>query len=81
MPNRPELPTFYRHRDAVLNVLPDEKPMTWSLWDLEGWLGDIMLRQPDWFSHGRTDSPEYGPYAQWEDAAAGLLDNRRDEAN
>jgi len=78
MPNSPELPTFFQHRSAVFNVLPDDKPMTWGLWDLDGCIGEIHLEGADWTSKERPGDEDLGPYNSWQDAIAGLLDNRAD---
>ena len=77
MPDRPELPTTFAHGHSVYNVLPDVKPMTWSVWDLDGWIGDIHL--DDEWSYTAKAGDSDRPFATWELATAALLDARPDE--
>jgi len=72
----PELPLAYRHGHVFYDVMPDSKPMTWSIWDIEGWIGDIHLGE-QWSSTVKA-GVERGPFATWQSAIAGLLDSRSD---
>jgi len=78
MPTPPELPTFFQHKHAVFNVLPDHRSMTWGLWDLDGCVGELHLAGGTWTSKERPGDQELGPFASWQDAVAGLLDQRPD---
>ena len=32
MTDAPELPTLFRHGSGVYDLVPDVRPLTWSLW-------------------------------------------------
>ena len=60
----------------MYDVMPDSKPMTWSIWDLDGWIGDIRL-DSNWSYQGK-ESGASGPFDSWQEAVVGLLDSRVD---
>lgn len=76
MPERPELPINFRHRTGAFDVLPDEEPMTWTVWDDDGWVGVLRLDGDRWRSQARGGDAEFGPYAGSTEAIGAMLDGR-----
>ena len=54
----------------MYDVWLDAKPMTWSIWDRVGWVGDITLDGDQWACEN------HGPFDTWQDAIAALVDVR-----
>jgi hypothetical protein len=77
MADPPELPTFFRHRFAVFNVLPAVGGRIWGVWDLDGCVGEVHQQRGAWTAE-RRGAETLGPYDAWQDAVAGLLDSRAD---
>ena len=69
----PELPTSYRRLSSMYNVLPDSAPMTWGIWDLEGWLGEITLDAGLWYWRHEREDPLSTPYDTWQQAAFEMI--------
>jgi len=70
---QPELPTSYRRQSSMYNVLPDDAPMTWGVWDLEGWLGEITLDGDRWaWRHARAH-PLSATHGTWQEAAFEMI--------
>jgi len=70
---RPELPAFYRQGAGIYDLVADDRPLTWTLWDQDGCVGEIMLDGTDWAWRLDAASPTSEPFGTWQDALAGLL--------
>jgi len=77
MPDRQELPEQFRSSRGVFSVLPDSRPFRWSIWDLEGCVGEIFLVDGVWHSHPEphvgADGVSDGIHRTWEGAADAVL--------
>lgn len=73
MPDRPELPTSYHRKTSVYNVLPDDAPMTWGVWDLDGWLGEISLEGERWYWRLNRQDPPSSAHDTWQAAAFEMI--------
>jgi len=81
MQERPELPTFYQRQSATYNVLPDDAPMTWGIWDLDGWLGEIRLDDDQWRWRDGRDHDLSQSHDTWQVAVDDLVRGRPDASS
>lgn len=86
-----ELPTFHRYRSTIYDVMLDDKPLTWSIWDTHGWVGDIHTEDlsaedvgiddvppiDDWYSLSDIGRAT-GPHRSWRQAIDAMIDDRPD---
>jgi hypothetical protein len=56
--------------------MPDDKPMTWSIWDLDGCIGDITLGEGSWSAMHNHQTDSIGPFDTWQESVVGLLSSR-----
>ena len=73
MIEQPELPTSFRRQSSMYNVLPDDEPMTWGVWDLEGWLGEITLDGDRWAWRHDRELPLSTAHDTWQAAADEMI--------
>lgn len=71
---QPELPTSYRRQSSMFNVLPDDAPMTWGVWDLDGWLGEITLDEGRWAWRHERELPLSASHESWQSAASEMIE-------
>ncbi len=77
MADRPELPTQFLSSHGAYSVMPDERGARWTIWDLDGCIGEISWSDETWHSH--PESPDIRPGEQdadhliWEDAVAAVV--------
>jgi hypothetical protein len=72
MSDAPELPEQFRSSGSVFDVLPDERPMRWTIWDLDGCIGEVSWSEGLWHSHpemeGTADGARDSDHPRWQDA-------------
>lgn len=78
MQDGPELPTFYQRLSTTYNVLPDDAPMTWGIWDLDGWLGEIRLDDSQWRWRAAPGHELSRAHDTWQGAVDDLIRGRPD---
>ncbi len=73
MNGRPELPTAHHRRATAYDVLPDVADLTWTIWNREGCLGEIVTDGDRWFwRHDRADALSDG-HPTWQEAVDELI--------
>ena len=77
MPQPPELPEQFRSFGSVFDVLADDRPMHWTIWDLDGCIGEISWSDGVWVSHpeapGQAEGAGDAPHERWQDAIDAVI--------
>ena len=68
MPDRPEIPEQFRSSGSVFTVLLDDRPMRWTIWGLDGCVGEISLSDGIGHSHPETLGVAEATHENWGDA-------------
>ena len=73
MSDRPEIPEQFRSSGSVFTVLLDDRPMRWTIWDLDGCVGEISLSDGVWHSHPEGVGAIEATHESWQDAADAVI--------
>jgi hypothetical protein len=69
----PELPAFFRQGAGIYDLAADDRPGTWTLWDQNGCIGEILLDESTWAWRLDATSTVSDAFPTWEEALTGLL--------
>jgi hypothetical protein len=68
-----ELPGQYLSRGSVFDVMLDDRPLRWTIWDLEGCVGEISFGGGMWHSHPESRRVAEAEHESWQDAADAVI--------
>jgi len=69
----PDLPPLYRRGTSVYDLVLDDRAATWTLWDRDGCIGEIVADDSGWSWRFDAAHATTGPFETWQGAVDGLL--------